>query len=260
MYAPPPDGKWSDEKNGISKLKQWTEDYLKIFSFRTFVKNFSVAEPDNKNSMLQLTDSRKTTKKQLWVAGCSISHGIGVVSNQRYGQLLSGELNLPVSFLTKGSSSVIWAADQILRSDIQHNDLVVWGITSMQRAPWFNNSKLNHIHIRNYEQDPGLDRAFSFDYFTSDDIIYRTVCSIFQVINYCEKIGANLLLVSLVDNGTLLEYLKDYHNLLQVGFLWGRNLEELWIDIGSDGLHPGDKTHEFYADEILAKIKQLQWI
>jgi hypothetical protein len=124
----------------------------------------------------------------------------------------------------------------------------------------FNNNKLTHIHVSSYEQDPDLDRAFNFEYFTSEDITYRTIISIFQVINYCEKIGANLLLVSLLDDGTLFGYLKEYPNLLQLSYIWGRELENRWIDIGNDDSHPGHKTHKFYSAEILDKIKHLQWI
>ena len=254
IYAPPPNSKWSDEKKGISQMKLLTENFLKIFSFRTSVKNLFIEESDKKSNIfneLKLTSSRKTAEKQLWIAGCSVSHGVGVNSDQRYGQLLSDSLNLPVSFLTKGGSSAIWAADQILRSDIQRNDLVVWGITSMPRVPLFNNNKLTHIHANSYTQDPGLDRAFSFDYFISEDITYRTVCSIFQVINHCKKIGANLLLVSLFNDDTLVEYLKDCANWLAAG---------IKFDLGNDHIHPGHKTHEFYYTDILYKMKQLQWI
>lgn len=259
IYAPP-DGKWSDEKHGISQMKQWTEDYLKIFSFRTSVKNFFIEKPSNKTDVLQLADLRKTTGKQLWIAGCSVSHGVGVEVNERYGQLLSTDLNVPVSFLTKGSSSVIWAADQILRSDIQHNDLVVWGITSMPRIPFFNDKKLTHINVSSYEHNPELDDKVSVDYFTGEDVIYRTIISLFQVINYCKKIKANLLMVSLYDDGTLFEYVKEDTNLLQLSFIWGRSLEDRWIDLGSDHQHPGSKTHKFYSTEIMNKIKQLEWI
>jgi hypothetical protein len=259
VYAPPPNNLWSDTKKNHSQIQAWTEDYLKIFSFRTSVKNFSLSEPANKSSILQLADSRKSLEKQLWIAGCSVSHGVGVELTQRYGQLLAQDLNLPVSFLTKGGSSVIWAADQILRSNIQPNDLVIWGITSMPRVPWFDN-KLNHIATGSYESNPKLSDKFSFEYFISDDITYRTVTSVFQVINYCENIGAKLLLVSLIDDGTVFSYLKDLSNLLQLSLIWGRDLENMFLDLGTDGVHPGPKTHEFYADEILAKIKHLQWI
>jgi hypothetical protein len=260
VYAPPPNGIWSDQKNGTSTMQTWTEDYLKIFRFRTSVKNFSVKEVSNKSNILQLADSRKTDKKQIWISGCSISHGVGVDLNQRYGQLLSEDLDLPVSFLTNTGSSVIWAADQLLRSDIQPNDLVVWGLTSVPRVSWFNNNKLNHVTPGMYEKIPSLDRKFSFEYFTSEDIMYRTITSMFQVINYCDKIKANLLLVSLMDDGTLFTYLNDFPNLLQIFNLWGRDFPSKWIDVGTDAMHPGPKSHKFYSDEILNKIKQLQWI
>jgi hypothetical protein len=260
IYAPPLNGKWSDEKHGVSQMKQWTEDYLRIFRFRTVVKNFLVPDPTDKLEMLRLVDTRKTNDSQLWIAGCSISHGTGVQEHERYGQLLSTDLNIPVSFLTRGASSVIWAADQILRSNIQPNDLVVWGITSMPRVPFFNNKKLTDITVTSYDQNPGLDGKFSFDYFTSEDVTYRTVSSLFQVINYCKKIRANLLLVSLLNDGTLLEYVKEDTNLLQLSFIWGRDFKDRWIDLGSDHVHPGPKTHKFYSIEIMNKIKQLEWI
>jgi hypothetical protein len=70
IYAPPPDGKWSDEKHGISQMKQWTEDYLKIFSFRTSVKNFFIEEPANKINILRLANGTQR-EHQLVAQACA---------------------------------------------------------------------------------------------------------------------------------------------------------------------------------------------
>lgn len=70
-----------------------------------------------------LVDTRKTDSNQIWVAGCSISHGMGVNHNERYGELIATKLNLPCSFLTRPGSAIDWATDQILRSDIREGDL-----------------------------------------------------------------------------------------------------------------------------------------
>lgn len=260
VYAPPPNDQWTDEKNGVSDMKQWTEDYLQTFSFRTTVKNFPVNQLDNKIKFLELTDSRKNNDNQLWIIGCSISLGVGVSDDQRYGQLLANSLDLPVSFLVKDGSSLIWAADQILRSDIRKGDLIVWGLTSTPRVPWFNNGAIQHIGPGNYLQYSGLNQQFGLDYLDSEDSLYRSTIAVFQVINYCKKIGANLLLAPLLNNGLWLECFRDCSTLLQLSGLWGRDQENLFFDLGTDAAHPGPGTHKFYANEILAKLKQIEWI
>jgi hypothetical protein len=258
VYAPPSE-QWSDSCRGVSEMQSWTESYLKFFSFRVPVRNFAISEPKNKTKMLALADSRKIVDTQLWVAGCSISHGIGVETDQRYGQLVADQLKLPVSFLTNGGTSIIWSADQILRSDIKTNDLVVWGLTSYPRVPWFNNDVLTHVVPTSYEKDPGLHKKFSFDYFDSEDIQYRSVTAIMQVINFCEKIGARLLLVSLMDSAEVLTYIKDFSNLIVLNNIWGSGINELYLDLGTDSVHPGVLTHKFYSDQIIEKISQLDW-
>jgi hypothetical protein len=262
IYAPPPDGKWSDTHRGVSKMKTWTEDYLKVFSFRAEVKNFSVDPPIHKSEFLELVDTRKTDDVQLWVAGCSISHGIGVEPEQKYGHLLAEKLNLPVSFLTQPRTSMSWAADQILRSDIRKDDLVVWGLTSTFRVPWFNNGVIDHLTPRSYEGESGPNRQFVLDYFNTEDALYRSVQALFQVIHYCKKMEANLLLAAFLDDGTMFNYVKDFDNLVMLSDLWGRDPDTMFLDYGVGVLrqHPGVKTHRFYYNEMYQKIKQLEWI
>ncbi len=86
---------WSDVKNNFSYMKYWTEFYLHFFYSRKHVvfPKLDLAQP-----MLTLADNRITPHQQLWIAGCSISHGIGVDKSQRYGQLIANNLGLPVSF------------------------------------------------------------------------------------------------------------------------------------------------------------------
>jgi hypothetical protein len=147
---------------GKSKMKMWTEDYLKAFSHYKPIENFSM-DPvpkvlENKSIILKLSDVRKTSQPQLWVSGCSFAAGDGVQSNQRYGQILSDRLNLPVSFLAESGSSVTWAADQILRSDLRENDILIWGLTSIPRINYFKNNKVHHVfpgpceHIKNFQK------------------------------------------------------------------------------------------------------------
>jgi hypothetical protein len=255
VYMPPTDN-WSDNSFGKSKMKMWTEDYLKAFSHYKPIENFSM-DPvpkvlENKSIILKLSDVRKTSQPQLWVSGCSFAAGDGVQSNQRYGQILSDRLNLPVSFLAESGSSVTWAADQILRSDLRENDILIWGLTSIPRINYFKNNKVHHVfpgpceHIKNFQK-------ILVD--SEEDILYKSLAGIYQVMNFCEKIKVDLFLVNLLQID-LQYYLKDDIDVLSLVRLWGRDPDERYEDLGDDHRHPGIKTHEFYATEILKKIKE----
>lgn len=247
VYAPPP-GNWSDHQSGKSQMQSWTEDYLNVFKFRCKVENY-VNEPEF-DRILTLADVRKTDAAQLWVAGCSVSHGVGVTDNTRYGQLLANRLACEVSFLTHTGSSIVWAADQILRSDIKTGDTVVWGLTAYARVVEFDANNFTYINAGQKE----IKRESIIDYLTSDQVLYHSVTSVTQVINFCKKINAKLILASVLDNHVV-NYLQDFSNLVVLSKLWGRDTENLFIDLGSDNSHPGVKTHEFYADQIYQKIQ-----
>ena len=248
VYAPPPLGNWSDHFLGKSKMQAWSEDYLNIFKFRCQVENY-VNEPEF-DQILSLTDVRKTDAVQLWIAGCSVSHGVGVTDSTRYGQLLANKLGSEVSFLTHAGSSIAWAADQILRSDIKSGDTVVWGLTSYARVVEFNANNFTFINAGQKE----IKRESVLDYLTSDQVLYHSVTSIHQVINFCKKINAKLIVASLLDDHVV-NYLQDFPDVIVLSKLWGRDPDNIFIDLGTDNSHPGIKTHEFYADQIYQKIQ-----
>jgi hypothetical protein len=249
VYAPPK--KWSN-----STMKEWSEDYLKVFKFRCQVENFDPGISQHSlEKILNLSDQRKTAQPQLWIAGCSISHGDGVLKQERYGQLLSNLLDIEVSFLSRSGSSIKWAADQISRSDIRSGDIVVWGLTSWNRMPYFDTNNVNHITANSILQNKYHQGLVNPNVLISDNLFYQCLISIYQVINFCKKINATLVIASMLDTA-ICEYI-DYSNLIVLCNLWGRNIEELFIDTGSDGVHPGIKTHQFYADQIYQKIQQV---
>ena len=71
------------------------------------------------------------------------------------------KLNLPVSTLAQGGTSIFWAADQILRSDIRKDDIVIFMLTSTHRFPYYTNSQLKHITFRSLELDNELKNKFN---------------------------------------------------------------------------------------------------
>lgn len=249
IYAPPPHGQWSNKS-----LKDWTEDYLKIFSFRTNIENF---ETLTHQSTQQKINRRKTQDSpQLWIYGCSISYGVGVNLHCRYGELVASRFNLPVSFLTQAGSSIQWAADQILRSDITENDIVVWGLTSHLRTAYYHDDELIHVNHNLYLRNPHFAKILDPDHLSDANNFYHILSNVYQVINFCRQIKAHLIIASLLDNDVVY-YIKDFPNLVMLSNLWGRDKQEMFADLGTDKEHPGPITHQFYADEICRKISQL---
>lgn len=234
--------------------------------------------------LLWLADQRQSDQPQIWVAGCSIANGTDVEKTERYGQLLADELNMPVSFLSILGSAIPWAADQILRSDIRQGDIVVWGLTGISRYLTFRNNIFVNVLPETFlvEIDPisfalrnGEDRQQVLDYYVNyqkgidswtgqetkemesaclnSDRLMQAVQTIHQVNNFCNKIGAKLI-VFLHDIS-----LEEYYDFVEerISNLPGYLKISEVKDMGKHGTHPGPKTHQTWTDEILEKLKNL---
>jgi len=263
FYVPPDtwsDNKTIDIKSPADSIQGLTEILLLLLPDSVKVIGLTSFTPGQIDPIV-LRDKRKTSSKQMWAVGCSITHGVGVETQERYGSLLENELGIPCSFLSRPGSSIGWAADQILRSDIKSGDLVVWGITGWSRITYVHEHELlKGVMVTSYDTYPGYHKIISIDTLWSDQTFYHHFYSIQQVINYCSKINSTLLLVGLMnDNYSLLGYLKSQPNFVQIHY----NIEykdsalyETYIDHGTDHLHPGPKQHIEYKNAILKFIKE----
>lgn len=256
IYCPPK--KWSDNTNSGSKMKYWTEHYLMHFlNYKNVIHNnqlsFMSAE---KSIMLSLSDTRKCHDSQLWISGCSVSHGVGVAQNQRFGKLLADLVNLPVSFLTKGSSSIQWAADQILRSDIRCNDIVVWGLTSMGRLPFYSNGEIKHIVPQTYVDNSQLNKIVPIERLDDDNMIYQNLVKIHAVINFCQKAQAKLFLFGMLIDYDSIQWMADLPEYTQLNGRFGFLEHARFLDLGTDGVHPGPLMHQWYCDQMFATIQK----
>ena len=207
-----------------------------------------------------LVDIRKIESNQMWIAGCSISHGVGVSHHERYGQLLANELNMSCSFLTRSGSSIDWAADQILRSDIRQDDLVIFGVTDPQRFTYMHdNQLLAGVTVGAYTAHPEYKKIIDPKNLFSHQTIYTNLYAIHKVINYCKKIKAKLFLVGILggSNG-FLTFLKSQKNYIHIRYninFKNSNLIASYIDLGTDGEHPGPVQHKQIKNQILTHIK-----
>jgi hypothetical protein len=257
-----PSAEWINNK----KVKRKTEQFIleeMLFRF-SLDKNKKILNlPKNtywpsitssaSQSMIKLADHRKTENCQLWTAGCSITYGFGVTESDRYANLLAEKLNLTQSVLAEYGSSITWATDQIIRSDIRSGDIVVWGITSHLRFPFWDENKeqINHIHPGYYVWTPNFAKTISLDYLSSPTLKYEAIRSIYQVNNYCKKISAKLILVGLLPENEIGEYLNNnFTNYIHLAHYNLDGINTRFLDIATDLIHPGPITHQWYADQI----------
>jgi hypothetical protein len=247
VYYPP--AQWSDHSDTfrLHSMQRMTEYYLyDINKLKNNVTGLNLDHYTKDSKYLTLWDTRNTDDPTLWISGCSVSHGVGVENNQRYGQLMADDLNFPVSWLTRGGSSLEWAADQILRSDIRKNDIVVWGLTSEFRATEWTNNTIQNINPYNFEES----EKGSIEVLSEENRIYKALTSVNQVENFCTKIGAHLVLFPIITSEILRLHLSAnvcyIENPYQIGF----------IDLGTDNAHPGPDQHKVYANFLTNYIKQ----
>ena len=218
-----------------------------------------------------LEDQRRSDSPQLWMAGCSITHGIGVDQSQRYGELLKQQLGLETSWLSRPGSSTMYHADQIIRSDIREHDIVVWGLTEPTRYfVYQEDARLDigpgYISTVRLDVETTLEDALNnppgtkeLERMVSCDSVYQSVNHVLQVKNYCSKINCRLILVDFFKT-EFYDYFQDWSNYLRL-----INVEKAmsphprdhclpFFDLGTDPYHPGPVTHKWYADNIYSKF------
>lgn len=255
IYAPPKSGIWSDSVRGVSKQKEWTENYLSghLLKHDKIIQNFTIPIPDDFINITKMHE-RISDKQQLWISGCSVSNGYGVTTDQRYANIIASKLNMPLINLSADAASILWSGNQILMSDIKQDDIVIWGISTTSRFPYYDweNKKLNHITLENKIQQFSFDDRFLVDF----TLVYLSINSILSVKNFCKNVGAKLVLAGVLASFELARYLKDTPEYIHLHNFWGHDITEVFIDTGFDGLHPGPETHQWYADQILNFLRK----
>ena len=133
--------------------------------------------------------------------------------------------------LAKPGSGLEFQKDQILRSDIRSGDTVIWGLTHELRRPTWTDEGVTttDISIETFEETG----------------IYLSVTSIFQVINFCRKIGARLILMPIICSESIKLGLAHVPEFLSLPY------QSDFIDLGSDDLHPGPQQHRAWADCVM---------
>jgi len=214
-------------------------------------------------------------KNKLWIIGCSISHGVGVEPEQRWGALAATQLDLTPEFLTVEGSSIEWAADQILKAPIGPADTVLWGLTTPNRSMWYDDTgQVHHILNVYYQNYSGFDQTLHRRHLVQLNLAYKAVNYVQQVQSYLQKISCRFAIASFLPG-------LDEHRQIMLdrlnntaGFFVAydqpsdavgpsateflnltRPAKNIFVDVGTDGFHPGPCQHELYCDKFLNHLQ-----
>lgn len=237
-YCPPQ--VWSDHADHFAWNSQqiMTEYYLyQINRVKHNVQGF-VTPSLNKDSWLELVQTRTHQEPVLWVSGCSVANGYGVQAHESFASLVAQAINRPVIRLTRNGTSIAWAADQILRSDIQAGDILIWALTGENRA----------VKIT----DSAVDRETDPDLLMDETRLYQALTSVHQVKNFCDKIGCQLIVLPVLCSEQLQLMLHDLAGYYQTPYMpW-------FLDKGTDNLHPGPAQHQAWADACIKILEDIK--
>lgn len=208
--------------------------------------------------LAQHYSQRASESATLWVGGCSISAGDYVNPNEKYAELLANKLDLPLTLLARGGSSISWQADQWLRADIRPGDTVVWGLTNVTRLNYVDHGEWRNITIKTYLDLPKQLQYWNLDYFDSPTQAFPYLKNILQVENFCKKLGVDYYFVNLMDQSYIPFVFQDHPRFLDLAQFSVDGQGGLQFkDYGSDGQHPGPAQHQDYAEDIYKFIQQL---
>jgi hypothetical protein len=133
--------------------------------------------------------------------------------------------------------------------------VIVWGLTSVQRYPFFINGAVTPVLSSAYVTNPKLKTVIDINLLDSEHLMYRAVTEIHKVINFCNKIGVKLVLAELTGD-ELCPYLYDLDNFIMLFYQFGIRNNSKFVDVGTDHCHPGPIMHQYYHDQILKKLKE----
>ncbi len=219
-----------------------------LIRFKDKVTNLDIINTINyKNLLIE----RNSDSPILWISGCSVTYGAGVKIQERFSNLLSNKLNMPLINLAESGRSIFWTVDSLMRADIKANDIVVLGLTNVARyeytdgwqllaKPAHYTDRLEHIEV---------------DYFESRTHILKCSRHILHLINFCNKIKAKIIIANLLDCTWMPIIFNGHPNFIDLSSFTPSSVE--YIDLGYDNTHPGPLQHQEYAEKLFNFIQQL---
>jgi len=192
-------------------------------------------------------DTRKIDGPQIWAVGDSVTWGRAVTQEDSWKVKISKKMGLPFSNLSTNGSSIQWAANQILQSDICKDDYVFWGLTLHYRHTVVDPKQqtIKHIVANSFLRKE-IKNTYPLEYVSSDTTFMQNINAIRNVYNFCKKMEAKLVIL-----GISLDWDSMWVNYDVPCYYHPVYWPEGYIDYGDDDTHPGPKQHDRFVEEFI---------
>lgn len=233
----------SHQFDHCSDIYKETVVLLNYFSKFKNVTNFV---PDPCLLFENTTTHPNIDRPALWVFGCSHSHGVGLLPNEKtFGKLVAEQMNLPLVLISKPGSSLHWSLRQIMTADIQPNDNVIWQITAPDRITQFNHGMVKEVMLSQ------TDDRYLLEVFNSDQIFFNQITLLNFGIKYLRSRNIKFTIVSILPKlEKYYDYLIEYSKFPEYCYTPGCDL-----DFGTDQLHFGPLSHQAIAQRIVNHVQ-----
>jgi hypothetical protein len=233
-----------DEKfDQSSDIYKETVVLLNYLSWSKNVTNFSVDLPI---SFADPIVNNRPTGPALWVFGCSHSHGVGLLPDEkRFGEIVAESLNLPLMLISKPGSSLNWSTRNLVASDIKIGDVVIWQLTTPHRVSQYNGVETTEIMLAR-----STDRCL-LEIFDDDQVFFNHINLLNFGVRYLRSIGVKFVIVSLLPKleNFFYEYLVEYSKYPEYCYT-----PDCQLDLGTDRVHVGPLSHQALAQRLLDHI------
>lgn len=226
-----------------SKIYKETIILLTYAGHHIVVENFNASAP-----LTFIQDQSIFTRPAtpvLWVFGCSHSHGIGLLPEQkRYGDIISSKLDMPLKLISMPGSSIRWSLRHLLNANIQPNDIVIWQITTPERVSLYDTSV--HEVLLASTKDKNLLATL-----TDEQIFFDHLSLINYGVNFLRAKNIKFALTSIERISSLFyNYKQEYVKYKEYCYAPGFD-----VDLGTDNLHFGEISHKNLALSLLDHIR-----
>jgi len=220
----------------------YTETISLLYYINTMLKNVNISNTQEKSFINNTAIFDHPGVPTLWIFGCSHSYGTGLESeDQRYGNILSHSLDMPLKMIAKPGGSMNYSLRHIVNSCFKPNDLIIWQIINPARLSYFNGKHVEEIVLSNSKNRTIIK-------FFDDPQIYFNHFNYINIgVQYLRARNCNFILTSLDHNDY--NYLDEYKNYPEYIFI-----KDFAVDLGTDKLHFGQLSHKNLALSLLNHI------
>jgi len=184
----------------------------------------------------------------LWVFGCSHSHGVGLLPDEKtFGKITAESLNLPLMQISKPGSSSNWSTRNLFAADIRSSDIVVWQLTSPDRITQFNGHVTEEIMLAR------TNNRYLLEVFDANQNFFNQINLLNFGAKYLRSRGVKFVVTSILPKiEKHYEYLLEYSKYPEYCCT-----PECNLDLGTDQVHVGPLSHNAIAQRILNHIQCL---